>query len=357
MGQVFQNQPLRPNSIDPVFKPLKSRSFHPHKWFRQPHLMTLACHFLPRENALSVDHCQARIFNIDEGVQILAHCNWQPEPKKAPTLIVAHGLEGSTQTHYMINTAIKAIAAGFNVVRINQRGGYLTHHLSVKPYHVGLSDDLRAVVKELIEVDQFEDLYLIGYSMGGNQSLKLAAEYGDNPPPQLKAICAASAPIDLKAVCEAIHRPGNLIFEWNFLRVLHRSLRRYHRLYPERFDTTKEWQATTIRRFDDLFTAPCNGFRNAEEYYEKASTYTQLTSIRIPTLIIQAQDDPFIPFSMFEKARYGQFVELLAPKHGGHLGFLSDQSGLEDDECRYWLENRAIQFCSIAHQHLSNRST
>src|SRR6185369_6260682 len=151
---------------------LKHR-FVPHPWLRQPHLMTVASHFLPRKHPVPAASSGERLFRIQPEVVVLAHCNWQRQRQLAPTIVIAHGLEGSTGSHYMVGTAIKAFAAGFNVVRINQRGCGLTHHLSSKPYHAGLSDDLRTIIRELIDIDHLGEIYLLGFSLGGNQSLKL----------------------------------------------------------------------------------------------------------------------------------------------------------------------------------------
>jgi predicted alpha/beta-fold hydrolase len=325
---------------------LAAKPFCPHPLFRQPHLMTLAGHFLPRPHQPPT--AENRLFDIEPGVQILAHCDWQPQRDQAPTLVVAHGLEGSTLNHYMIGTAIKAHQAGFNVVRVNQRGGCQTHHLATKPYHVGLTDDLRTILAELINIDKLPEIYLLGYSMGGNQALKLAAEYGTQFPQALRGICAVSAPIDLSMVTAHLHHPSNRLFEWNFLRVLHRSLIRYQRSHPTRFDLRQQWRAYTIRRFDELFTAPYGGFRNLDEYYQHASSALLLPKIQLPTLVIQAQDDPFIPFKMFETARYSATTTLLAPAAGGHLGFLNVD--IKDDPDRYWVENRAVEFFQLLHQ-------
>jgi uncharacterized protein len=308
--------------------------------------MTVASHFLPRKHAVPEASSEVRLFHIQPEVLVLAHCNWQHERHHAPTIVIAHGLEGSSQSHYVVGTAIKAVAAGFNVVRINQRGCGHTHHLSSRPYHAGLSDDLRSIIRELIEVDHLTDIYLLGFSLGGNQSLKLAGEYGGEAPRELRAICAASVPIDLKMVSETIHKSVNILFEWNFLRVLHRSLRQFYCHYPAQYDIRHQWRGITIRRFDNLFTAPCNGFANAEEYYEQSSSGPFLPRIELPTLIIQAQDDPFIPFKMFTHAALSPTTALLAPEAGGHLAFLSAK---REDEDRYWVENRALEFFKLMH--------
>jgi uncharacterized protein len=322
------------------------QQFVPHPWLSQPHLMTVASHFLPRKHPLPEAFGEVRLFQIQPEVVVLAHCNWQRERQLAPTIVIAHGLEGSTGSHYMIGTAIKAVAAGFNVVRINQRGCGRTHHLSLRPYHAGLSDDLRTIIRELIEVDRLTDIYLLGFSLGGNQALKLAGEYSDNAPREVRAVCAVSVPIDLNLVSDAIHRPVNRLFEWNFLRVLHRSLRRFNRHYPDHYNVRHQWRGVTIRRFDNLFTAPCNGFANAGDYYEQASSGPFLPQIQLPTLIIQAQDDPFIPFKMFARAKLSRTTALLAPEAGGHLAFLSAK---EEEEDRYWVENRALEFFKLMH--------
>jgi hypothetical protein len=319
------------------------KPFVPHPKYKQPHLMTLAGHFWPRNKFIEYP-TEERIFQTDIEARVLAHCHWQQDRKNSPTLVMAHGLEGSSQTHYMIGTAIKAIKLGFNVLRVNQRGGGGTHYLSPSPYHPGLSDDLRAILKELIEVDKFSEIYLLGFSMGANQSLKLAGEYADSPPLELKGICAISPPIDLAMVTRSMHCLKNYFFEANFLRVLHRSLRRYNKFYPHRYDVSQEWRAFTLRRFEELYTAPCNGFSSVEEYYYVASSNRLLNKIKVPTLVIHSQDDPFIPFKMFELANFSSTTKLLAPQHGGHMGFLR---GEVDEEDRYWSENRALEFFSL----------
>ncbi|MBL8195868.1 MAG: alpha/beta fold hydrolase [Blastocatellia bacterium] len=334
------------STLKEIFLQTQQKPFFPHPRYKQPHLMTLAGHFWPRDKSIT-ETTQERIFQIDEEAKVLAHCHWQENYTQKPTIVMAHGLEGSSQTHYMIGTAIKASKMGFNVLRVNQRGGGGTHYLSPSAYHPGLSDDLRAIIKELTTVDKLQTIYLLGFSMGGNQSLKLAGEYANEFPLELKGICAISPPIDLEMVTKALNNPKNYFFQANFLRVLHRSLRRYHRHYPTRYDISKEWKAFTLRRFEELFTAPCNGFSSVEEYYHLASSKRLINKIKIPTLVIHAQDDPFIPFQMFEKASFSATTSLLAPQYGGHMGFLR---GEVDEEDRYWAENRALDFFKLLEQ-------
>lgn len=337
--------PASPNkNLQKIFSQVQRKPFIPHPRYKQPHLMTLAGHFWPRDKFIPENIIEERIFQTDLEAKVLAHCHWQPNRKSAATLVMAHGLEGSSKTHYMIGTALKAIKLGFNVLRVNQRGGGGTHYLSPSPYHPGLSDDLRSILKELIEVDKLSEIYLLGFSMGANQSLKLAGEYAETVPPQLKGICAISPPIDLAMVTRSMHCLKNYFFEANFLRVLHRSLRRYHRFYPSRYDVSNQWKAFTLRRFEELYTAPCNGFNSVEEYYYTASSNRLLDKIKVPTLVIHSQDDPFIPFKMFEEARFSSTTSLLAPRYGGHMGFLR---GEIDEEDRYWSENRALEFFNL----------
>jgi predicted alpha/beta-fold hydrolase len=346
---VSETKPLQSvntsyQNLKKIFSQIEQKPYIPHPRYKQPHLMTLAGHFWPRDKNVPSEITKERIFQTDSEARVLAHCHWQPDHKKTATIVMAHGLEGSSSTHYMIGTAMKAFKAGFNVLRVNQRGGGGTHYLSPSPYHPGLSDDLRAIVKELTEVDGLKDLYILGFSMGGNQTLKLMGEYAEDVPKQIKGICSISPPINLEMVTKALNSPANYFFQANFLRVLHRSLRRYHRHYPTRYDVSKEWKAFTLRRFEELFTAPCNGFSSVEEYYFQASSNRLLHKVKVPALVIHAQDDPFIPMKMFEQANFSSTTHLLAPAKGGHMGFLRDKI---DEEDRYWAENRAIEFFSL----------
>lgn len=317
-------------------------SFHAPWWMKNRHIMTLGGHFIKREFPGVEEISKERIFQVARDAQMLTHCGWQAN-KHAPTVIVVHGLEGSSGSKYAVGTALKAYQAGFNVIRINQRGCNNTFHLSASPYHAGLTNDLRCIVDELVLNDGISEIYIVGFSLGGNQSLKLAGEYGDNPPPAVCGVCAVSVPIDLGIVADALHWAENLHYEWSFLMSLHNSYQQRKKLHPDLYNLPTKLQAWSMRKFDDLVVAPHNGFKDANDYYQQCSSGQFLSRINIPTLIIQAKDDPFIPFAPFEKLAMSNAVALLATDDGGHVGYVGEKNANANED-RFWVENRAIEF-------------
>src|SRR5581483_9510807 len=153
------------------------------------------------------------------------------------TVVIVHGLEGSSESAYVIGTANKAWDAGMNVVRMNIRNCGGTERLCPTLYHSGLSADVGEVARTVIATEHLESIALVGFSMGGNQVLKLAGEWGADAPPQLRAVAAVSPGVDLGASADAIHRWTNRIYEWNFLWNLKRSVRRKALAFPGKFDS------------------------------------------------------------------------------------------------------------------------
>jgi predicted alpha/beta-fold hydrolase len=330
-----------------------SKPFTPHSLFRNGHAQTLAAYAWPRRKRLLRAHHadQARMFEIAKNVQLLAHCHWQTAPTKHPTLLLAHGLEGSSASPYMLGTGEKAFRAGFNVVRLNLRNCGGTEHLTPTLYNSGLSTDVYAVLTELIERDALSHIFLAGFSLSGNIVLKLAGELGANAPRALVGICAVSPSVDLHACADAIERRANWIYQKNFMRSLRRRIRRKRELFPELYNLKNLREVRTIRDFDERFTARDGGYKDAKDYYTRASSLSLLRYIHVPTLLIHAQDDPFIPFTPLNQALIADdnpYLLLLAPRHGGHVGFIATRASREeDDEDHFWAENRVVEFCRL----------
>jgi predicted alpha/beta-fold hydrolase len=291
---------------------------------------------------------EERVFQVDSNIRVLAHCRWQTDPKRSPTIVLWHGIEGSTASGYMIGTAGKAFHAGFNVVRLNLRHCGGTEHLSPTFYHGGLTLDLRTVIEELISQDGLPIIFGVGYSLGGNLVLKLAADYGESPPKQLRGICAVSPSVNLRASSDLICESSNWLYHRDFVYRLKTRVRANHRLYPEVYDLNKLPLVHTLRDFDEHFTAQIHGFSGADDYYQKSSSIHVIDKISIPTLIIHAQDDPFIPFGPLRNPalQANPFILLVDPERGGHVAFIS--SGADYDDDRFWAENRVVEFCEMA---------
>jgi uncharacterized protein len=329
-----------------ILKRLRTIPFAPHPAMKNAHAQTIMGALIPRRFKLVTENTEARFFDVAPGVRVLAHCSWQAERALKPTLLIAHGMEGSSESRYMLGTAEKALEAGFNVIRLNHRNCGGTEHLTTTLYHAGLTDDIRQIVTELIDKDKLGEIYLAGFSLGGNIVLKLAGEYGDRMPEAVRAVVAVSPSIDLASCADAIEMRSNIIYNWNFLLSLRGRLRRKAKLFPDLYDTSHLRGAWSIRKFDDIYTAPHAGFRNVAHYYERASALPFISRITAPTLIVHAKDDPFIPFAPFEQPEVtsNPNVMLLATEYGGHVGFVS---GRAEGENRFWAEVIVVEFARL----------
>lgn len=270
-------------------------------------------------------------------------CHWQQDPRARPTLVVLHGLEGSSESGYMRGCAEKAFVAGFNVVRLNQRNCGGTEHLTPTLYHSGRSADLRAVLTELIERDELPEIVFAGYSMGGNLVLKMAGECGAEAPKELRGVVAVNPCFDLAACVDALGEGRNFVYSRHFVRRLKERMRRKAQLFTDVYSLEALGRVHSVRDFDEMITARYCGFAGADDYYARSSAMHVLGAICVPTLILTAQDDPFVPFSTFEceAIRANACIRLVAPEYGGHCAFISDEGGEE----RFWSERQVVDFC------------
>ena len=287
---------------------------------------------------------QPRYFDVASNARVLARCHWQPDRRQHPTLLALHGLEGSTEAHYMYGLADKGYAAGFNIVLLNQRNCGGTEYLSDGLYHSGLSADPAAVMEELASLDGLRAISVVGYSLGGNVALRLAGAHGTRGPANaLTSVCAVSPTMDLALCVDALERPSNIVYELNFVRNLRRRMRRKAGAQPGRFDLRRLTGVRTVRGFDEAYTAPHHGFRGADDYYHRASSLRIVGAIRVPTLILSAEDDPFVPSRQFRNPAVtaNPAITVIVTGHGGHCGFLTKPSREFDG---YWAEQCAVEF-------------
>lgn len=330
-----------------LIEQITQRPFVPHPAIRNAHAQTIIGYLLPRRTGLLNQNIEPRYFDVAPNVRLLAYCSWQPDRRESPTLVTIHGLEGSSESGYMRGTAEKALRAGFNVLRMNMRNCGGTAHLTESLYHAGLTGDVRAIISELSERDGLKEIYLAGFSLGGNLSLKLAGEYGEKPPSTLKGVIAISPSIHLSSCADAIEMNSNVIYEKSFVSSLKRSIRLKAELYPNRYDTSALRRIRSIRDFDAAYVVPHCGFRDVDDYYTRASALPHISRIKIPALIIHAKDDPFIPFHPFESDEIASNpnVLMIATERGGHVGFVAARAKGED---RFWAENMIIEFiCAL----------
>lgn len=329
--------------------------FVPHPALGGAHLQTFAGELLPRAFGHHQAWRAARrevVFPLPDGDRLLGYLHLHPDDarRQRPVVVHLHGLEGSARATYQQGLSSKAFAAGFHSLRLNYRTCGGSEHLASNIYTGGCRADLVAVFRQLREDWGFARLHATGVSLGANLLLRLL---GEAAPPGLERAVAVSPPISMRAAGEALARAENRMYELYFLVQLKARLRRMARRSPDptrvRAVLGELGGLTTLRAFDDRITAPLGGYADAAAYYSEASSGEHLASIQVPTLIVHAQDDPFLPFTM-----YAPYRELLAghpqvatafPEQGGHVGFVAAPAPRRAPwmDAR-WSENEAIAF-------------
>jgi predicted alpha/beta-fold hydrolase len=331
-----------------VFEP---RLFAPRRYLSNGHLQTIFGNFLPRADKLPPPEAVYVVVSPGTDTQIasqcLCHCHWQPAEVRAGrlTVILLHGLEGSSNSQYVVGNANKMFAAGMNVIRMNMRNCGGTERLSPTLYHSGLSGDVRAVMDLFLQRERLERIALVGYSMGGNLVLKLAGELGPDAPSQLRAAVGVSPAVDLGPSADLLHAPVNRLYERRFLRALKKRFRIKTMLFPRAFDPAKADGLRSLRDFDDRITALYSGFKNADDYYYRAAAARVVDRIAIPTLILHACDDPFVVITPESRAKLAgnACITLLEPMYGGHCAFLAPADPARSDD-GYWAETTLLAF-------------
>lgn len=330
--------------------------FEPLPWLRGGHAQTVAGNFWRRQPFALPFEAQAVEVDPKDGSRVLCHCHWQPEPVRASrlTILLVHGLEGASDSRYILGITARAWAAGCNVIRMNMRNCGGTDAWTPTLYHSGLSADVGAVLHHFAGLYGLQRVAIAGYSMGGNLVLKLAGELAGQAPPWLLAAAGVSPAVDLAASADALHQPSNRLYEQHFLRNLMRRFRRKVELFPAIYSADGAATIRSIREFDDQITARYSGFSGADDYYCRAASARVVSQIAIPTLVLNALDDPFIRLTpeTREELASNPAVTLIETTHGGHCAFLakatrppaaaaiSPASGVE----RHWAESTLVRF-------------
>jgi predicted alpha/beta-fold hydrolase len=318
----------------------KTSDFIPRRWLRGGHAQTLAGFVLRRR--FSLPPAEERLIEVEPGVQVLCHCNWQPKREDKLTIIIVHGLEGSSESGYALGIAQKGLALGMNVVRMNQRNCGGTEDLAPTLYHSGRSADLAAVAQNLIERDGIQRFALVGYSMGGNLVLKIAGEWAEHAPSEFRAVVAVCPSMDLAASADALHLPSNRLYEIYFLNKLRRRLRTKARYFPQAFDVSRLRGIRSLRDFDEKITAAYSGFAGADDYYRRASASNVVGQIAAPALLLHAANDPFVRIlpETRKKIAANPHIQFIEAADGGHCSFLADPDGYDG----HWAERRVVEF-------------
>jgi uncharacterized protein len=263
----------------------------------------------------------------------------------APRLLLLHGLEGTIASVYLLGTLAEARARGWaaDVLIFRTCNGAMNR--ARRMYHSGETTDLDFVVRRLTAANPAQPLVVAGFSLGGNVLLKWLGEQGADAPAQLRGAAAVSVPFDLERGARQIERGFARVYGRHFLRTLRAKARAKLRAYPGLFDPAALDRARTLFAFDDAVTAPVHGFRSASDYYSRSSSINFLASIRKPTLLLSARDDPFLPPEVLDEvaivARENSCLSVEFHELGGHVGFVSGRNPLRP---RYYAEWRILDF-------------
>ncbi len=253
-------------------------------------------------------------------------------------VIISHGLEGNTNRSYIYGMVKAFHSKGYDVLAWNFRGCSEEMNRQLRFYHSGETSDLDIVIEHA--VSNYDQIYLIGFSLGGNVTLKYLGEKKNDLNPKIKKAVTFSTPVELKSSCMEISRPVNWLYSNRFLNSLKDKVRRKSKMMPEKLSTSHLAKIKSLYQFDDIYTAPIHGFLNADDYYSRSSAISFLSDIAIDTLLVNAVNDPFLPSKCYpnDKEVNNPKLYLEYPEKGGHCGFPQRINGI------LWSENRAIEF-------------
>ncbi|MES2309822.1 MAG: alpha/beta fold hydrolase [Verrucomicrobiota bacterium] len=319
--------------------PLIDHSFYkPPVYLRNGHLQILLTTLLRQPESLQYQ--RERIETPDGDFLDL---DWlrQDSPRLA---ILCHGLEGNSRSSYILGMAAALYRRGWDVLAWNFRSCSGTMNRTSRFYHSGATDDLETVLKQTAQSHPAQQIALIGFSLGGNLLLKYI---GERPPDaRITKAVAFSVPIDLSSSARQLAQPQNRIYMRHFLKSLREKVLLKKLILPSHLRFDQLSKIRTFHEFDEYFTAPLHGFKSAEDYYLRCSAIHYFSGIQIPTLLVNARNDPFLSPACFptEIAQKHPYLYLETPSFGGHCGFLP-----EDRQGECWSESRALAFLEEEH--------
>ncbi len=328
---------------------LSSSTYQPPLLLRNGHLLTIWPSIVrrlsdTRYSRERIETADGDFLDLDWSLVDWSRADWSLADGGNDLVILSLGLEGESGRSYMRGMARAMNRAGRDALCWNYRGCSGEPNRLLRSYHSGASDDLDVVVRHAIDIKGYNRVALIGFSLGGNITLKYLGERGRAVDPAITAAVAFSVPCDLRSSSMALARSTNAIYMRRFLRSLREKMLAKEHLMPSPIDREELRRMRTFQEFDDRFTAPLHGFRDAEEYWRRSSSRQFIPGIMIPTLLVNALDDPFLdtPCYPYNEARESAHFSLETPRHGGHVGFVTFGSRGE-----YWSEQRALEFLSL----------
>ena len=315
---------------------ITSSTFRPAWWLPGPHLQTLYPSLFRTRSAPRLARQRLELPDGD-----FVDLDWTPRTG-GMVVLVLHGLEGNLESHYT-GAILRVLAQqGYNAGLLYFRNCSGEPNRLPRSYHSGDTGDLDFAIRHIRQTFPDRDIAVIGYSLGGNVLLKWLGEQTDAAP--ARTAIAISVPFDLNSAALKLETGLSRIYQRHLLKKLTAAVLRKAPTHPPPFPLERLQELQTFRQFDNAITAPLNGFRDVDDYYDGSSCRQYLHDIRTPTLIIQARDDPFLPpAALPSEDDLGPAVTLELARHGGHVGFITGSNPLQP---RYWLEQRILQHLS-----------
>ena len=310
--------------------------YRPPAWLRNGHVQSV-WPSLFRKVAMPEPHTE--VLSTPDNDEL--HLDWYRQGSDR-LAILSHGLEGHSRRPYVLGLARALMLKGWDVLAWNFRscGGAMNHQ--PRFYHSGATEDLHLVTSHALN-QRYQNLALTGFSMGGNLTLLYLAQLGEHVDSRISRAVTYSVPIDLAGSADVLALPSRRIYMQRFLKDLHGKMQQKARIFPNLIDTSGFEKIRSFHEFDNRYTAPLHGFRDAQDYWASCSALPRLNDIRVPSLIINAADDPFLSPDCYPQSRdvLGPYVQMEIPKWGGHVGFVE-----RSKEGYYWSERRALAFLS-----------
>lgn len=280
-----------------------------------------------------------RVEEIDTPDGDFLELDWYENADSQKLVILSHGLEGNSRRRYMLGMAKYLYHNGYNVLAWNFRSCGSRLNRALRFYHSGDTEDISTIINHALQTKNFESVYLIGFSMGGNISLKYLGEKADALDSRIKAAVGFSVPVDLIGSSKVLAKWWNAFYMRRFIKSLKKKVHEKSKLYPEHLSSEGFDNIYSFKGFDNKYTAPIHGFKDAFDYWEQSSSKQYLDKITVPILIVNALNDTFLSESCFpyELAKNSSLIHLETPKTGGHVGFFSWKD-------IYWTERRALEF-------------
>ncbi len=296
---------------------LTNALYKPRFWFKNTHINTI---YAGRYRKISMPNYERERFILPDGDFV--NLDWVHNQSER-LVIVVHGLGGHSQRHHVMGLANIFTDAQYDVLALNCRGAGDEENDSIKTYHSGASDDLRAVIQYVIDHKKYKSINLVGYSLGGNIILKYLGEQHLEVPKVIRRAAVMSVPCELSDSSQKMKSWNNKIYIWNFFKTLKPIAVAKDKRFPGHFDLKKVLAARNFEEFDEAFTAPANGFESALHYHKSCSSLYFLDKITIPTYLLQAEDDTFLSDTSIPRslADNHPFLHLEVSKYGGHVGF------------------------------------